>query len=221
MEVKRIANIMNNLGLMQKMICLAVFCALLSATTTKVSADYRDFEIDKSTLIRYHGSEEEIIIPKGITHIHTSAFEGNTTLKSVHFPDSLVHIGNGAFNGCKNLRRIDFPANLEIIGKAAFKDCDSLEEVSLSGGIRLIEASAFYDCDALKTVMISSNVQAMGYGVFSQCRNLQSIYVSDSNKNYMEQDGVLFNGDGTVLIQFPIGYKKTRYSVPAGTVEMQ
>ena len=183
-----------------------------------VNAAESEFVISGVTLERYNGSGEEVTIPDGIEVIGISAFEENRTLQYINFPDSLVHIGDGAFNNCRNLKRVDFPDSLQIIGGLAFRDCDSLEEVSFSGGIRQIGAMAFKDCDALRTVTISSNVESIDYGVFSQCRNLQSIFVSSSNKMFTEKDGVLFYGDGTVLIQFPIGNKNTQYVIPQGTV---
>ena len=195
---------------------LALLFILLYAEN--VTAAGSDFEISGSTLVRYNGSEADVTIPDGITAIHTSAFEGNKTIQYIHFPNTLEHIGDGAFNNCRNLRRVDFPDSLQVIGGLAFRDCDSLEEVSLSGGIRQIGAMAFKDCDELRTVTISSNVETIEYGVFSQCRNLQSIFVSSSNNNFSEKDGVLFNEDGTVLLQFPIGNKSTQYVIPQGTV---
>lgn len=209
---KKIFNIVPGLA------CVLVVIILLLVNTSVLNADSNDFEIDGTTLIKYHGTAEEVRIPDGITHIHTSAFEGNTTLKKIVFPDTLLHIGMGAFHNCRNLNNIDFPSKLQIIDNMAFMDCDSLEEVSLSGGITDIGAAAFRECDALKTVTVSSNVEKLGWGAFAQCRNLQSIYVSDSNKTYSEKEGVLFNADGSKLIQFPCGYKKTRYSVPNGVV---
>ncbi len=209
---KKIFNIVPGLA------CVLVVIILLLVNTSVLNADSNDFEIDGTTLIKYHGTAEEVRIPDGITHIHTSAFEGNTTLKKIVFPDTLLHIGMGAFHNCRNLNNIDFPSKLQIIDNMAFMDCDSLEEVSLSGGITDIGAAAFRECDALKTVTVSSNVEKLGWGAFAQCRNLQSIYVSDSNKSYSEKEGVLFNADGSKLIQFPCGYKKTRYSVPNGVV---
>lgn len=205
-------------NIVPRLACVLLIIILLLVNISVLNADSNDFEIDGTTLIKYHGTAEEVRIPDGITHIHTSAFEGNTTLKKIVFPDTLLHIGMGAFNNCRNLNNIDFPSKLQIIDNMAFMDCDSLEEVSLSGGISDIGAAAFRECDALKTVTVSSNVEKLGWGAFSQCRNLQSIYVSDSNKSYSEKEGVLFNADGSKLIQFPCGYKKTRYSVPNGVV---
>lgn len=205
-------------NIVPRLACVLLIIILLLVNISVLNADSNDFEIDGTTLIKYHDTAEEVRIPDGITHIHTSAFEGNTTLKKIVFPDTLLHIGMGAFNNCRNLNNIDFPSKLQIIDNMAFMDCDSLEEVSLSGGISDIGAAAFRECDALKTVTVSSNVEKLGWGAFSQCRNLQSIYVSDSNKSYSEKEGVLFNADGSKLIQFPCGYKKTRYSVPNGVV---
>lgn len=205
-------------SIIQRAACLLGGIILMLINATSLKAESNDFEIDGTTLVKYHGTAEEVTIPEGITDIHISAFEDNTTLKKILFPVTLTRIGKGAFINCQNLKSIDFPSELQIIDNMAFMDCDSLEKVNLSEGITEIGAEAFSKCDALKTVTISANVETIGDGVFAQCRNLQNISVNDTNKFYSEEEGVLFNIDGTELIQFPCGYEQKRYAVPDGVV---
>jgi hypothetical protein len=51
------------------------------------------------------------------------------------------------------------------------------------------------------------------YAVFN-CKKLKDITVPDENTKFISKDGVLFNDEGSVLIQYPIGNERTSYTVP-------
>ena len=48
-------------------------------------------------LVKYRGSDEDVIIPDGIGEIAPFAFKNNTTLKSIVIPDSVTVIGQQNF----------------------------------------------------------------------------------------------------------------------------
>ena len=52
---------------------------------------------------------ENVVIPKRVTAIESSAFKGCSNLKSIVIPDSVTHIGLGAFSGCSSLETITLP----------------------------------------------------------------------------------------------------------------
>ncbi|MDR0984248.1 MAG: leucine-rich repeat domain-containing protein [Ruminococcus sp.] len=51
------------------------------------------------------------------------------------------------------------------------------------------------------------------YAVFN-CKKLKDITVPEENTKFTSKDGVLFNAEGSVLIQYPIGNERTTYEVP-------
>ena len=50
---------------------------------------YEAFEIDNGILVAYHGKEDNVIIPNGITAIGNNAFRNNSKITSVILPDGL------------------------------------------------------------------------------------------------------------------------------------
>jgi hypothetical protein len=56
--------------------------------------------------------------------------------------------------------------------------------------------------------------------VFLQTSSLTSITVNQPNQNYKDISGVLFNIDGTNLIQYPISNTRTSYEIPASVTDI-
>lgn len=84
-----------------------------------------DFETEiidgKKVLIKYHGSEQNIIIPDGIEIIGDDAFFMNSSLSSVHIPETVTTIGESAFYCCYNLTVLNLPEGIKVIGTQAFR----------------------------------------------------------------------------------------------------
>ena len=61
---------------------------------------------------KYLLNEAEVTVPdtfngKPITQIGANAFEGKTSLTTIHLPDTIMIIGTRAFAGCINLKNMD------------------------------------------------------------------------------------------------------------------
>ena len=67
---------------------------------------------------------------------------------------------------------------------------------------------------------IPASVTHIGEGAFHMAKNLKVIEVSEDNMFYFSEDGVLFNKDKTVLLQYPEGKNESTYIVPNGVREI-
>ena len=99
------------------------------------------------------------------------------------------------------------------IGNNAFKHCSSLTSVEISDSVRTIGVFAFSDCSSLMSVTIPDSVKRIGLHAFYGCGSLMSIEVGKGNTNYSSGNGVLFNRNKSMLIQFPRG-KSGHYTIP-------
>jgi hypothetical protein len=174
--------------------------SLTSITVDSKNASYSSgndgvlFNEDKTTLIQYPAGKPET---------------------GYSIPASVDTIGDGAFLLCKSLASVAIPSSVKAIGNRAFQACSDLDTVAIGEKVEAIGEFAFSDCLSLDTVAIPKSVTAIGRGAFYGCIDLTSIEVDDNNTSYSSVNGVLFNGDTTTLIQYPIGKTESSYTIPA------
>ncbi len=166
----------------------------------------------------------KVIIRDGVTSIGNCAFTFCTLLTSIVIPESVISIGGGVFGGCDMLSTITVDSkNQKYI---SINNCIVESEsgklvvgcktsvIPVDDIVTSIGEHAFYRCTQLTSIAIPDSVTSIGGSAFYDCSALTSITVDGNNKYYSSQDGVLFNKDKTMLIQYPVGKQSTTYTIP-------
>ena len=153
-----------------------------------------------------------ISIPNSVTKIGVAAFSYCSELTSIIIPTGVTAISDYAFLNCEGLISITIPDSVTTIGQQAFNNCSALTSITIPKDVTTIGDGAFFGCFGLTSIMIPEGVTTIGERVFSNCYRLTSILVSDKNKNYMTNDGILYDKTMTTLIQCPIS--KTSVTIP-------
>ena len=161
-------------------------------------------------------SLSKVDLSKNLTMIYEYTFSGCTSLAEIDIPDSVTSIGRFAFSGCTSLSKVDLPKTLTTIEAGTFRDCTSLKEIVIPDSVTSIGGSAFSNCISLESITIGSGVESLGDEWIASCRRLENITVSPENKTYSSVDGVLFNKDKSELSAYPIGNKRSSYTIPDG-----
>ena len=107
------------------------------------------FMIQNGVLIRFEGTDSEVVVPDGVTAIGQRAFfafPSNKTLRSVVIPEGVEEIGKEAFYECVNLERVVFPSTLKRIGEKAFSGCVSAVDFQIPEGVELLGNLVFESC---------------------------------------------------------------------------
>lgn len=140
---------------------------------------------------------DAVSIPYGVTEIAYAAFRGCENLQSVETYQDIRSIGTWAFAQCRNLKSMDFSAALRSIGAYAFYESGMTAAV-LPDALMQVGTSAFED-SPLVSVRIGGNAESIGRGAFCGSAVLESIEVDEENEYYAAQNGLLIEGETTVI----------------------
>ena len=162
----------------------------------------------------YCRSLTNITIPDSVTSIGDYTFESCTSLTNITIPDSVTSIGDCAFDYCTSLTNITIRDSVTSIGIYAFHLCRSFTSITIPDSVTSIGEGAFEICESLTNITIPDSVTSIGDLAFYGCDNLESITVDENNENYCSDNGVLFNKDKTILLQYPTGKTNTFYKLP-------
>ena len=108
------------------------------------------------------------------------------------------------------------PIGVTTIGSNAFTLCDTLTGVTMAPSVTSLEDGCFGDCSGLTNLTLGAGVSYFSTSAFGGAENLTAINVDPANPNFSSLDGVVFNKNQTVLVQFPPG-ASAGYTTP-GTV---
>ena len=116
------------------------------------------------------------------------------------------------------------PKKLTTIEAGTFRDCTSLKEIVIPDSVTEIRSKweyngcygAFSNCISLESITKGRGVESLDDEWIASCRRLENITVSPENKTYSSVDGVLFNKDKSELLAYPIGNKRSSYTIPDG-----
>ena len=165
-------------------------------------------------------SLESIILPDELKEICWEAFAKCNSLKSIVIPESIGVIDWHVFEDCESLDSVVFPSRIEKLGSHAFSNCKSLRTINIPNSVIRMDGSVFAGCSSLNSVHMPNNYVITGDGMFSGCCNLKSFSVDSNNVSFSVDDGVLFNEDKTILIQFPAGKDVKEYTIPGFVIEI-
>ncbi len=156
-----------------------------------------------------------ITIPKSVSKIENSAFQGCSALKKVIIDDikswCSVDFENAYSNPLQLAHHIFSDENTEVqelsipnsvinIGARAFASCTGLTLINIPNTVTSIGNSAFQGCTGLTSVAIPSSVTSIGNGAFNYCENLASVHIADlENWCKISFTGDAFDSNGHFL----------------------
>jgi len=188
--------------------------------------------IGNSVFKTYNTDVTEIHIPSSVESIGNNAFQGYVSITSLEFGtnSSLTHIGSAAFyyvasnvtnnNETLSPLNITIPNNVTTIDSYAFSEATRLSSVSFGDDSKLTTLGefVFFDTD-ISSISIPKVVSDISFNSLYGMHKLTSINVN--NGWYKSIDGVLFNKDSNVLIQYPINKTGTSYTIPSTVLQVE
>ena len=135
-----------------------------------------------------------VTIPHSVDSIGQDAFEGCTSLTSVHifdiaawcntsfntsFSNPLYYAHHLYVNG-EEVRNLVIPNSVTSIGGRAFAYCSGLTSVTIGNSVTSIGSSAFEGCSGLTSLTIPNSVTSIGGAAFDGCSGLTSVTIPNS-----------------------------------------
>ncbi len=110
--------------------------------------------------------------------IDADTFKGNTKIKGVFLPKYISEIPDSAFEGCTSLRTV-IGYGITDIGNNAFKGCTSLVKFSIDKNVTHIGQNAFYGCPEI--VVSASSASIADATIHSGAKRI-TLNISDMNE---------------------------------------
>ncbi|MBQ8374062.1 MAG: leucine-rich repeat protein [Clostridia bacterium] len=135
-------------------------------------------------------SVQALVVPldKNIMYIGEDAFKDNTDIEYIVLPKTVTEIQESAFEGCTSLKAVYFidaqeqaiaDANLKLIHKWAFKDCTALETVDFSNVKTFtVAAEVFKNCTSLSNIVDFEKIGTLHDRAFENCVSLTGVNLS-------------------------------------------
>ena len=136
------------------------------------------YDKEVTTLLCCPGAKIAVSVPRTVTTVAESAFEGNGPLNSVEMN------------------------SVTTIDDYAFYDCMSLGSIEMNSVITIGDFAITY-CNALTSVNIPSTTTTIGEAAFVGCNSLKEIIVDEANSHYASVDGILYDKEVTTLLCCP------------------
>ena len=151
-----------------------------------VVADGVLFNKEKTQLVQYPAGRvaTSYVIPKEVTSIGGSAFNGADNLTAVTIPAGVTEIGIEAFANCFRLTSITIPAAVKTIGANVFGYCHELAEIKVEAANTAYTAADGVLFDKAKKTLIKypERRNATAYAIPAEVTNIES-YAFEYTKN--------------------------------------
>lgn len=119
---------------------------------------------------------DTLYLPKDITAIGKSAFEGIGNIQELEIPETVKKIGEAAFRSCSALQIVNIPEGVDTIASRTFGYCSALSDIELPSTLKFIAMGGFMKT-GLESVTIPEGVDSLAMGAFMTCESLRTIHL--------------------------------------------
>lgn len=169
----------------------------------------------------YEESPTEVVIPSTVNYDGTDypvtavlpfAFNG-TPVQTVTLGENIRTVGQASFSYCNQMTSLTLNTGLVSIEAEAFQNCSLLSAVTLPENLKTLGNYAFRNSPLSGEMKIPSKLVNYGSGPFRGSQ-ISRFTVDNDNPAFEAINGVLFDKQGTTLINYPPLASESSYIVP-------
>lgn len=172
-----------------------------------------DFDAATGTIIKYSGTDKNVVIPKTIGNVTVKSIGANAfsgaSITSLVIPNTVTDIGASAFDG-NAISKVILPNSISSIGTSSFRN-NVLSSLTLSTSLTKISSNAFAGND-LQTVSIPSSVTEIASSAFANA-NIETLTLGGGIATIGEK---AFYGNSLISLSIPDSCKTIGVSAFAG-----
>ncbi|MBR5438986.1 MAG: leucine-rich repeat domain-containing protein [Clostridia bacterium] len=119
-----------------------------------------------------------------VTSIGSEAFKNVKNISEIVLPKTITSIESSAFYGC-SARNIRIPNEATSIGAYAFY-YSAIEKIVLPNSLKKIGYAAFAHCSNLKSITFGNNISGIGNDMFVNCSKLEKVYYTGTIDEWVQ-----------------------------------
>lgn len=198
----------------------AFYCNNLSTIKSYIEVP---FAINKDVFADENYSNATLYVPSSVIGAYQNTdgwknFLNIREMPGLYYEDSITKVCYGYKKGNPNAFVIPSVSGIQYSG-----NIELLSDFTIDGytyNVTSISSSAFSGCTDLTSISIPSTISSIERSAFEGCSGLTAYNVDDGNAYFKSIDGVLFNNDGTTLIDYPIAKVDASYIIPDGVTNI-
>lgn len=132
-----------------------------------------EFDPDTGTIIRYHGSDVDIVVPRTIQGVEVRTIGYNAFDLARDYTNTDTQTNQTEW---LKLRSLILPETVTSIEDSAFSHLQQLETFICYGPLTTTGGNSFFNCTSLKNVIFVNGVQKIGDYLFDSCTALQTVW---------------------------------------------
>ena len=136
------------------------------------------------------------------------AIDGTATpgqLQEVNLTDATIVAGGESYDGHHYTQD-------HTVGSGLFAQCQNLHKLALPDNATTVEIDAFRDCSSLQSLRLPSAL--VNFSPSAGCVQLSLIEIPASCTRFNTSEGVLYDGNHTVLVWYPEGKLAQDFTLP-------
>lgn len=170
---------------------------------------------------------KKVVILDGITDITSYAFYYGEMLEEVYLSSTVSGVTSECFYECNNLRNIVVDSEnytLSVENSVLFDKnkttliCYPAKKTDVSysipEGITTIGSGAFSSCENLTKITLPNSLAEFNANCIKNCNALTAVKLKESNANWIEENGVLYDVQKETLILYPAGKQEQTFVLP-------